>query len=231
SRSNTHRPVVHFQAPPGDRVAGEMETFFGWFEDTGAARRPIVHAAVAHLWFLTIHPFSDGNGRVGRAIADLVLARAYPHVAPYVSLSRQIQRERADYYEAISTAQRGDVDVTAWVRWFLGCYARALQHTRATIDVLLRADAFWRDYAHIALNDRQRSVLQRYLRGDFEGWLSTSKYVKLAKTSPDTAQRDLAALVRHGILVPNPTKGPRTSYRLTAPSDSHGDEPGEEGEA
>jgi Fic family protein len=217
SRAERLQPTLHFEAPPGPSVYGEMNRFIKWFESPGPApvERSLIRAAVAHLWFVTIHPYSDGNGRIGRAIADLALARHDSEIAEYVSLSRQISIERKSYYDALENAQRGPLDVTAWVSWFANCYGRAIDHTLTVGREMIRARSFWTDHANATINDRQRIVLQRYLSGAFEGWINTSKYATLAKTSPDTAQRDIAALVAQKILVPNGLRGPRTSYRLS----------------
>jgi Fic family protein len=217
SHAERLQPTIHFEAPPGPSVHGEMNRFLKWFDSPSPApmQRPLIHAAVAHLWFVTIHPYGDGNGRIGRAIADLALARHDPNIAESVSLSRQIRTERKSYYDALERAQRGSLDVTPWVSWFTGCYGRAVDHTLAVGREMIQARSFWTDHADATINDRQRVVLQRYLAGAFEGWINTSKYAALAKTSPDTAQRDIAALVAQNILVPNGSRGPRTSYRLT----------------
>ncbi|MBV9080097.1 MAG: Fic family protein, partial [Elusimicrobia bacterium] len=172
--------AVHFEAPPAARVKEEMRAFLRWFEAPPAANRravpPLVRAALAHLRFLTIHPFADGNGRIGRAIADLVLARADSHVAPYISLSRRIRKERAAYYEAISRAQCSGLDATAWTAWFIDCYRRSTADTLRSADSLIRAATFWRDHAGVEINARQRKVLERYLGGQFEGWLNSRNY-------------------------------------------------------
>jgi Fic family protein len=217
SHAERLRPTIHFEAPPGPSVYGEMNHFLKWFASPGPTpmQRPLIHAAVAHLHFVTIHPYGDGNGRIGRAIADLALARHDPEIADSVSLSRQIRTERKSYYDALENAQRGSLDVTPWVSWFTGCYGRAVDHTLAVGREMIQARSFWTDHANATINDRQRVVLQRYLSGVFEGWISTSKYAAIAKTSPDTAQRDIAALAAQNILVPNGSRGPRTSYRLS----------------
>jgi Fic family protein len=223
SHAERLQPTIHFEAPPGPRVYGEMNRFLTWFASPGRAsmRRPLIHAAVAHLWFVTIHPYGDGNGRIGRAIADLALARHDAEIAEYVSLSRQIRTDRNSYYDALERTQRGPLDVTPWVSWFAHCYGRAVDHTLAVGREMMQARSFWTDHANATINDRQRVVLQRYLSGAFEGWINTSKYATLAKTSRDTAQRDIAALVAQKILVPNGSRGPRTSYRLTDTYDPH----------
>jgi Fic family protein len=217
SHAERLQPTIHFEAPPGPSVYGEMTRFLTWFASPRPEpmQRPLIHAAVAHLWFVTIHPYGDGNGRIGRAIADLALARHDPAIAEYVSLSRQIHTDRKSYYDALESAQRGPLDVTPWVSWFANCYGRAVDHTLTVGREMIQARSFWTDHANATINDRQRVVLQRYLSGAFEGWINTSKYATLAKTSPDTAQRDIAALVAQKILVPNGSRGPRTSYRLT----------------
>jgi len=204
---------VHFEAPPASRIAGEMQRFLHWFESR-ATDPPLVRAALAHVWFLTIHPFADGNGRIGRAIADLVLARTDRDVASCVSLARRILRDRAAYYAALSAAQRGSLDMTAWASWFIECYRRAAEDTLVSADELLRAAAFWRAHADVDINARQRKVLERYLGGGFEGWLNSRNYRAIAKTSADTAQRDLADLARKGLIFPNDGKARKTSYRL-----------------
>ena len=217
SHAERLRPTIHFEAPPGPSIYVEMNHFLRWFAAPGPVpmQRPLIHAAVSHLRFVTIHPYGDGNGRIGRAIADLALARHNPEIAEYVSLSRQIRRDRKSYYDALERAQSGPLDVTPWVSWFTNCYGRAVDHTLAVGREMIRARSFWTDNTNATINDRQRVVLQRYLSGSFEGWINTSKYATLAKTSPDTAQRDIAALVAQKILVPNGARGPRTSYRLS----------------
>jgi Fic family protein len=206
--------VVHFQAPPAVRVETEMNAFLGWFEQRSTLA-PAVHAAVAHLRFLTIHPFSDGNGRIGRAIADLDIARDPKHVAPYVSLSRQIREDRRAYYLEIERAQRATVDVTQWAAWFCDCYGCALSHTLQSIDGLLRANAFWRANSGVEFNARQRKVLERYLAGDFTGWLNSRKYRAITQVSLDSAQRDLSDLAHKRIIFANDGKARKTSYRLS----------------
>lgn len=210
--------AVHFEAPHADRIDTEMRMFFQWFdEQTVSQTTPaIVFAALAHLRFLTVHPFDDGNGRIARAIADLILARARPEAARYLSLSNQILAERPHYYDALEAAQRGGQDVTAWIIWFAACYQRAAERTVHTLDETASAARFWSDHAAISFNARQRIVLERYLGGGFDGWINSSKYAALAKTSQDTAARDIADLVDKGILIANPGKARKTSYRITA---------------
>jgi Fic family protein len=213
------RRHVHFEAPPAAAVAGEMDDFLTWVESRDRPPESIAKAALAHLWFLTIHPFADGNGRIGRAIADLILARGATGTTAYVSLSGQILKERTQYYAALESAQRGSLDVTQWVIWFAGCYERASRATFALIQELLSAAAFWRAHATTDFNARQRKILQRYLAGGFEGWLNSSKYSKMADCSQDTAQRDLADLLARGVIIANDGSARRTSYRLPSEFD------------
>ena len=210
--------IVHFEAPPAQRVPQEMDAFLTWIEQP-RSQPTLVTAAIAHLWFLTIHPFADGNGRIGRAIADLLLAREGRQVAPYVSLSRQIRKEKVAYYEALNRAQCATLNATAWSSWFIACYRRATDDTLAAIEEILRAGAFWRENRETDFNARQRRVLERYLAEGFNGWLNSRNYAAIAKTSPDTAQRDLADLVRKGVIVANDGRARKTSYRLRSTYD------------
>jgi Fic family protein len=207
------RRSVHFEAPPARRVPAEMDSFLAWLNET-SPKPTVITAAIAHLWFVTIHPFADGNGRIARAISDLVLARGQPEVSPYVSLSRQIRKQKLSYYRALEKAQRGSTDVTEWVSWFIDCYRVAVADTIGAVDEIVLTAAFWRDHREVDFNARQRRVLERYLAGGFEGWLNSGKYAAIANTSADTAQRDLTDLVKKGIIVANPGRGRRTSYRL-----------------
>jgi Fic family protein len=214
------RPTIHFEAPPAAQVDAEMRALLEWIEAPDASPA-LVKAAIAHLRFLTIHPFADGNGRVARALADLLIARGSPETAAYVALSRQILKDRERYYDALQSAQRGELDVTAWVRWFVGCYRRASNETLRAIGGYLRAAAFWHDHREAELNARQRKVLERYLAGGFDGWINSRNYSAIAKTSTDTAQRDLADLVAKGLIVSNDGRARKTSYRLSDEYDPH----------
>ncbi len=174
---------------------------------------PVMKAGIAHLWFVTIHPFDDGNGRIARAIADMALARSERSPQRFYSMSAQIRKERAAYYNILERTETGTMDVTPWMEWFLGCLDGAMEAAQSTmVDILAKAQ-FWESAAGIELNDRQRGLLNRMLDG-FEGKLTTSKYAKLAKCSQDTALRDLLFLVGRGILVRNPEGGRSTSYAL-----------------
>ena len=201
---------VHFEAPKADRLAGEMGSFLDWFEGDEAID-PVLRAGLAHLWFVTIHPFDDGNGRIARAIADMALARSENSPRRFYSMSAQIRQERNAYYDVLEHTQKGTMDVTPWMEWFLGCLGRAIDEARVTLSAVLDKARFWERIKNVRLNDRQRLVINRFLDG-FEGKLTTSKYARLAKCSQDTAHRDILALVDHGVLVRNPEWGRSTSY-------------------
>lgn len=206
------RERVHFEAPEAGLLEAEMERFLAWF-NSRPTTDPVLHAAIAHLWFVTIHPFEDGNGRIARAVADMGLARADRSAKRFYSMSAQIQVERGDYYRQLESTQRGSLDITAWLSWFLGCLERALVGAHAQFAAVLKRAALWDRLAGTGINDRQRLVIERLL-GDFQGHLTTSKYAKLAKTSTDTALRDIRELLDLGILAQNPGGGRSTSYRL-----------------
>jgi len=211
------RERVHFEAPAAERLVDEMEQFLAWFNGS-AEVDPVLKAGIAHFWFVTIHPFEDGNGRIARAIADLLLARADRLSHRFYSMSAQIEAERKAYYRALERAQRGDVDITLWVAWFLGCLERALDASDGRLAGVLRKARLWQRINPTGVNDRQRTVINRMLN-DFRGFLSTSKYAKLAKCSPDTALRDIRELLEIGVLMQNPGGGRSTSYRLADPGD------------
>jgi Fic family protein len=177
---------------------------------------PVLKAGVAHFWFVTVHPFEDGNGRVARAIADMALARADGTRERFYSMSSQIEAERKEYYLRLESAQRGGLDITPWLGWFLGCLDRAIEGAGATLSGVLSKARLWQRVNQRPVNDRQRLVINRMLDG-FRGFLTTSKYAKLAKCSTDTALRDIRELLERGVLVQNPGGGRSTSYRLADP--------------
>jgi Fic family protein len=189
-----------------------MRAFLDWF-NANAGVDPVQKAALAHLWFVTIHPFEDGNGRMARVIADMALARSENSPQRFYSMSAQIRQERTAYYDILEQTQKGTMDVTPWMEWFLGCLGRAIDGAQTTLAGILAKARFWDAAAGVALNARQRLVLNRLLDG-FEGKLTTSKYAKLAKCSQDTALRDILPLVARGILARNPEGGRSTSYVL-----------------
>lgn len=207
------RERVHYEAPRAPRLVGEMAAFLDWF-NTDDSTDPVLRAALAHIWFVTIHPFDDGNGRIARAIADMTLARSEGSPQRFYSMSAQIEQERAAYYDILEDTQKGTMDVTSWMGWFLACLDRAISGAQTTLAAVLAKARFWETAGRVTINERQRLVLNRLLDG-FEGKLTTSKYARLAKCSQDTALRDILALVKKGILVRGPEGGRGTSYRLT----------------
>ena len=211
------REKVHFEAPEARRLEVEMARFIKWF-NAPSATDPVLKAAIAHFWFVTIHPFEDGNGRIARAIADMALARADGTKDRFYSMSSQMESERKNYYLQLESAQRGDVNITDWLHWFLGCLDLAIGGADQTIGTVLTKSRLWQRINLRPVNERQRLVINRMLNG-FEGFLSTSKYAKLAKCSTDTALRDIRELLRRGIVVQNSSGGRSTSYRLGDPDD------------
>ena len=209
------RETVHFEAPAAGRLESEMAAFLGWFNAPGSLDAVLV-AGLAHLWFVTIHPFEDGNGRIARAITDLALARSDRTSDRFYSMSSQIEAERKAYYLELESTQRGGLDVTRWLSWFLGCLERSIDRADDTVGAVLRKAAMWQRISREPVNERQRRVINRLLDG-FEGFLTTSKYAKLAKCSPDTALRDVRQLLERRILIQNPGRGRSTSYRLAEP--------------
>jgi len=191
--------LVHFEAPAANRVEGEMDKFLAWF-DRGAERNGILRAAIAHLWFVTIHPFEDGNGRVGRAVLDLALAQSDRRDWRCYSVSEQILQERQAYYDALRVTQGGTMDVTQWIEWLLGSLARALETAIGRTAAVLSRAGFWHAHAEKNLNERQRKVLHRML-GDWEGKMTSQKWQKLTGASPKTATRDMVELVEAGIFL------------------------------
>ena len=203
---------VHFEAPPAERLSREMDAFLTWFnEDGGADIDAVLKAGLAHLWFVTIHPFDDGNGRIARAIADLALARSEHSSQRFYSMSAQIRQERTAYYDILERTQKGTLDVTPWMDWFLACLGRAVDGAQTTLAAVLHKARFWQAVRDVPINDRQRLVLNRLLDG-FEGNLTTSKWATITRSSSDTALRDILDLVARGILVRNPGAGRSTSY-------------------
>ncbi len=209
------RERVHFEAPEAERLEAEMKSFLEWFEAPPPID-PVLFAGVAHFWFVTIHPFGDGNGRIARAIGDLALSRADGSKDRYYSLSSQIEAERKQYYQQLENCQRGGLDITAWMEWFLGCLDRSIDGAEGTLAAVLRQAQLWQRINLRPIHDRQRKVILR-LQDDFLGKLTTSKYATQAKCSSDTALRDIRELLERGILVQNPGGGRSTSYRLAEP--------------
>ena len=207
------RERVHFEAPEARRLRREVAAFLDWFEKTKQID-PVLKAGIAHFWFVTLHPFEDGNGRISRAIADLALARAEGTPERFYSMSTQIEAEKKQYYLKLEQSQKGGVDITAWLEWFLGCLGRAIMGAESGLAVVLKKARTWeRINSRTSVNERQRKVINRLLDG-FEGKLSTSKYAKLAKCSGDTALRDIKILLDQGILIQEEGGGRSTGYRL-----------------
>lgn len=206
------KETVHFQAPEADLLEVEMTKFLAWFNEPPATD-PVLKAGVAHFWFVTIHPFEDGNGRIARAIADMALARADGTKDRFYSMSSQIEAERKEYYRELELAQHGELDITRWLEWFLECLDRAIDGADTGLAGVINKARVWERVNQKPVNDRQRTVINRMLNG-FEGVLTTSKYAKLAKCSNDTALRDIQELLDRGILVKNAGRGRGTSYRL-----------------
>ena len=206
------RQRVHFEAPPAARLANEVGRFLAWL-NAAPVEPLLIRAGLAHLWFVTLHPFDDGNGRIARALGDLVLARADRSPQRFYSLSAQIQRERDAYYDVLERTQRGSLDVTEWLAWFLNALGRAVDHAHTTLDAVLVKARFWQRCAGFAMNERQVKVMNRLLDG-FEGKLTTTKWAALATCSQDTALRDITELVEHGVLLRSSSGGRSTSYEL-----------------
>ena len=203
---------VHYEAPKADRLKKEMGAFLKWFEGKDAID-PVLKAGLAHLWFVTIHPFEDGNGRIARAIADMALARSEHSGQRFYSMSAQIKLEHKDYYDVLEATQKGTMDVTKWMLWFLDCLGRAIDGAHLTLKAVIDKARFWERIKDEPLNERQRSIINRLLDG-FEGKLTSSKYAKLTKCSQDTAHRDIQALIERRVLIQNPEGGRSTSYSL-----------------
>lgn len=206
------RERVHFEAPAAERLDREMAAFLGWFnrdDDTDL----IVRAGIAHLWFVTIHPFEDGNGRIARAITDMMLARSEQCAQRFYSMSGQIQGERNAYYKRLEETQKGTLEITGWLEWFLDCLGRAINATEEILTSVLNKTRFWGTYADVQFNDRQRLLVNMLLDG-FEGKLTSTKWAKLAKCSQDTALRDILSLVERGVLTKDSAGGRSTSYSL-----------------
>jgi Fic family protein len=207
------REKVHYEAPAADRLPKEMSAFFKWANDTGDGTDAVLRAALAHLWFVTIHPFDDGNGRIARAIADWQLARSEGSARRFYSMSAQILQERTAYYDILERTQHGTLDITPWMQWFLTCLGRAFDRTETTLAAVLRKARFWEAHAPTPLNDRQLPILNVLLDG-FSGKLTTMKWATLATCSHDTALRDIQQLIELGILQKDPGGGRSTSYSL-----------------
>jgi Fic family protein len=197
------REKVHFEAPPTDSLDGEMRKFLSWWDDSKGDVEGIIRAAIAHLWFVTIHPFDDGNGRIARALTDMALAQDDKQRVRYYALSAQIMSEREEYYSILEKTQKGSCDVTGWLVWFLGCFARAIKHSDDMLNGIFSKAEFWRTHAQDKLTDRQKKVINRLLDAGpdgFEGGLTTQKFASMTHCSRVTAYRELDQLHASGIL-------------------------------
>jgi len=214
------RQRVHFEAPPADRIASEVSRFLDWL-NSRPDEPAILMAGLGHLWFVTLHPFDDGNGRIARAVGDLLLARADGSPQRFYSLSAQIQRERKAYYDILEQTQKGSMDVTGWLAWFLDTLQGAIDQAQQTVDAVLCKARFWQQWAATSLNERQVKLLNRLLDG-FDGKLTSSKWAAIAKCSPDTALRDINELLTRGVLRKSEAGGRSTGYELIVGASERG---------
>ena len=206
------REMVHYEAPAATRLEQEMQMFLDWFNEPSSTD-PVLKAGLAHLWFVNIHPFDDGNGRIARAIGDMALARSEDSPQRFYSMSSQIRLERNDYYDVLERTGKGTMDVTGWMVWFVGCLGRAIENAEGNLDAVLAKARFWERIADIPINERQRKVINLLL-GNFQGNLTSSRWARITKCSQDTAGRDITTLVEHGILARSAEGGRSTSYSL-----------------
>lgn len=203
---------VHFEAPEAARLHAEMEIFLKWI-NTESTTDGVLKAAIAHLWFVTIHPFDDGNGRIARAITDMLLARADGTSQRFYSMSAQIMREKAAYYHILESTQKGSLDITAWLKWFLDCLYYAMDHTEETLSAVVKRSRFWDKNRETSLNSRQQYMIT-VLLDEFYGKLTSTKWAKMTKSSPDTALRDIQDLIEKGILEKETGGGRNTAYSI-----------------
>lgn len=211
--------VIHFEAPGASKLKEEMTKFLDWFERCNDID-PVLKAGIAHFWFVTIHPFEDGNGRIARAIADMALARADKSVNRFYSLSSQIESERKEYYNLLERHQRGNLEISGWLEWFLTCLGKAISRAEQSLSNVMYKAMLWSKINYNSINQRQQFVINRMLEDDFKGYINTSKYARLVKCSNDSALRDILKLKSLGVLIQNLGKGRSTSYRLQdKPSD------------
>ena len=206
------RETVHFEAPDATRIEDQMKQFLVWF-NSSVNIDPVIKSGIAHLWFVTIHPFDDGNGRIARAIADMQLARTECSGERYYSMSSQIRKRRNEYYTILEKTQKGNLDITPWLQWFLSCMRDALRVTEETLNVVLRRVAFWDKHAATPLNERQRFMVNK-MQADFFGKLTSSKWAKMMKCSQDTAGRDIQDLIGKGVLAKDGGGGRSSGYML-----------------
>ena len=210
---------IHYEAPHSERVAKEMDDFLYWFENEEGVDL-VLKAAIAHLWFVTIHPFDDGNGRITRAITDMLLARSDKSVQRFYSMSAQIKVERKEYYNILEKIQKGNLDITEWILWFLDCLTNAINATENILSKVLYKAEFWKIHSTTILNERQQKMINKLLDG-FNGKLTSSKWGKINKCSQDTALRDIQDLIKKNILQKEASGGRSTNYELTKTPDGN----------
>ncbi len=211
------RERVHYEAPPGQHVDKEMKRFLSWWKASAKSEDGLLRSGLAHLYFVTIHPFEDGNGRIARALTEMALAQDERQPTRYYSLSSQIMEERSAYYRVLETCGKGDGDVTPWLQWYVGCYTRSVERAERLIGDVLAKATFWQRHSQVDLNARQRKVLNRLLdagKSRFQGGLTTRKYVAMAKVSRATAFREISELLEKGLLTQNPAQGRSVSYEV-----------------
>lgn len=211
------REKVHYQAPSQELVSGEMSVFLDWFNSADTPRT-YLKSAIAHLWFVCIHPFDDGNGRIGRAIADMALSQADDSQMRFFSMSRQINADKKSYYEVLERVQKGGCDITLWLEWYLDCMSRAIAASGAMLSQVLNKALFWQTHAEDSITGREKEVLNRYLSG-YSGKLNSKNWARLAKVSVDTAARDIRHLTEAGVLVPQPGRVRDVSYGINCSED------------
>lgn len=204
---------IHFEAPAAKRLVHEMKLFLKWFNDKSLDVEPVLKAAIAHLYIVTIHPFEDGNGRIARAVTEMALARSEKSPQRFYSMSSQIMSERSEYYRILEETQRGNMDITRWLFWFLDCLDRAILGSEKTLSVVLSKARFWEKHSSENFNDRQKKIVNKLLDG-FEGKLTSSKWAAIGKCSQDTALRDIEDLIKRKVLKKNPEGGRSTSYSV-----------------
>jgi Fic family protein len=203
---------LHFQAPPASRIENEMRIFLDWF-NLDQSTDLVIKAAIAHVWFVTIHPFEDGNGRISRALSDMILARSDEQSYRFYSMSTQIRKERNSYYKLLENTQKSGLDITNWIEWFLNCLLNALENSESLFEKIIYKHHFWVTHANTPINNRQQKILNLLL-DEFEGALNTSKWSKLVKCSQDTALRDIQDLISKKILLKSTSGGRSTNYEL-----------------
>jgi len=203
---------IHYQAPPAAQLENEMRIFIDWF-NLEQENDLVLKSAIAHLWFVTLHPFEDGNGRMARALSDMLLARSDEQSYRFYSMSTQIQKERNSYYDILEKTQQGDLDITNWLEWYLNCLLHAIENSEKILEKIMIKHSFWAENSQVTLNERQRKILNM-LMDDLEGVLNTSKWAKIGKCSQDTALRDIQDLMKKGILVKSRQGGRSTNYEL-----------------